>query len=134
MIKLSDSVKQKLEQAQIIWFTTVRADGMPQPTPVWYIIDNDAILIYSKPDAQKLRNIRNNPKVALNLDSTDEGESYLVIMGEATIIDDGPRSVDMAAYVEKYSEGIADIGYTPETLAQTWSVPIRVTPLQIREL
>jgi len=128
---LTPEFEQRLERAYIIWLTTVRADGMPQPTPVWFIRDQGTFLIYSQPTAQKLRNIRHNPKVALHLDTDAEGESYLVIMGEAAIDDSTAPSNQMAAYVEKYRQQIESIGYTPETLASTWSVAIRIRPLQI---
>ncbi len=132
MIELDAKTEAKIKQAYIVWFTTVRADGMPQPTPVWFIWEDGAFLIYSQPNAQKLRNIRHNPKVALNLNSDEEGSEYLVIMGEATIEQNHPRSDQVPAYVEKYRQGTRDIGYTPATLAQTWSVAIRVRPTFIR--
>ena len=67
---ISPEIQTELEKAYVIWFTTVRADGMPQPTPVWFVWDNGSFLIYTTPKAQKYRNIQANPKVALNLDDT----------------------------------------------------------------
>src|SRR5258706_6713700 len=88
---------ERINQEYILWFTTVRPDGMPQPTPVWFIYDNGTFLIYSKPDAQKLRNIRHNPRVALNPNSDETGDEYLVIMGEAYIDEKQPPSNQVAA-------------------------------------
>ena len=59
-----------IDEAYVVWFTTVRADGMPQPTPVWFIKDGDTFLIYSVPDNQKLRNIQQNSKVRAQLNCT----------------------------------------------------------------
>ena len=132
MVEIDAKFEKRIRQAAIVWFTTVRADGMPQPTPVWFIWENGAFLIYSQPNAQKLRNIRHNPKVALNLNTDEQGEEYLVIMGEAFIDEKQPRSDHVPAYLEKYRQSIQAIGYTPETLAQTWSVAIRVRPTHIR--
>ena len=132
MQQIDAKIEAKLNQAYVIWFTTVRPDGMPQPTPVWFIWENGTFLIYSQPNAQKLRNIRNNPKVALNLNTDEEGGEYLVIMGDAAIDVSHPPSNKVAAYAEKYRQGTQDIGYTPETLAQTFSVAIRVQPTVIR--
>lgn len=61
-------VERRLREERIAWLTTVRRDGTPQPLPVWFLWDGDTILIYSQPNQQKLRNIRHNPKVSLNLD------------------------------------------------------------------
>ena len=33
-IEINETVAQRLRDEQIIWFTTVRADGTPTPTPV----------------------------------------------------------------------------------------------------
>ncbi len=131
MVEINAKSEEKIRQAAIVWLTTVRADGMPQPTPVWFIWENGTFLIYSQPKAQKLRNIRHNPKVALNLNSDEQGEQYLVIMGEASIDEKQPPSDHVPAYLKKYRQSIQAIGYTPETLAQSWSVAIRVRPTQI---
>ena len=42
-------VARRLQNEQVIWITTVRVDGTPQPTPVWFIWDGETILIYPCP-------------------------------------------------------------------------------------
>ena len=131
-MELMPDVVERLNDAYVIWFTTVREDGMPQPTPVWFIWDNDSFLIYSRPTAQKVRNIRKNPRVALNLNSDDEGNEYLVIMGEAFIETNHPPINETPAYLEKYREGITSIDMTPESMARSFSTAIRIKPLHLR--
>lgn len=131
-IEILPEYAEQIRHAYFVWLTTVRADGMPQPTPVWFSWDGDTFLIYSRPDAQKVRNIRQNRSVALNFVRDHEGEEYIVIMGQATIDDKTSPSNQVAAYATKYAEGTKRIGMTPEDLAQTYSVPIRVTPTQVR--
>src|SRR5690242_2741036 len=109
-VLINAKVEEKLKQAYVIWFTTVRADGTPQPTPVWFIWQNGEFLIYSEPQAQKLRNIRQNPHVSLNLNSDNEANEYVVIMGEARIDEDYTPSYKVPAYFEKYQEGIQGLG------------------------
>jgi PPOX class probable F420-dependent enzyme len=129
-IQIPEKFNDIIANSEFIWFTTVREDGMPQPTPVWYVRDGDTFLIYSMPDAQKVRNIRANPKVALGLANEDAGD-YFVVHGEAVIDESIPSANRMPAYAQKYKESIKGIGYTPETHAQTWSLPIRVTPMRV---
>jgi PPOX class probable F420-dependent enzyme len=117
-----------------MWLTTVRADGMPQPTPVWFVWENGTFLLYSKPDAQKLRNIRQNPKVALSFNLDPEAEEFVVIMGEAIIDDAAPRAHEHKAYVKKYGDGIKRLQWTPEQMSGMYSVAIRVTPSHVRGL
>jgi PPOX class probable F420-dependent enzyme len=130
--EISPQFNEQIQKAYFAWLTTVRADGMPQPTPVWFIRDGDTFLIYSMPNAQKVRNIRQNAKVALSIASDDEAGAYVVIMGEAQIDTSAPLAHQMPAYVAKYANGIHDLNMTPESMAQSYSTPIRITPTQVR--
>jgi PPOX class probable F420-dependent enzyme len=131
-VDIKPQFAQRLENAVYIWFTTVRADGMPQPTPVWFIRENDTFLIYTTPDSQKLRNIEANAKVALSYNESEDADDYLVIMGEATVDDSALPAIDNVAYLEKYRQGISDINMTPESFNERFSVAIRVTPSHVR--
>ncbi len=114
-----------------VWFTTVREDGMPQPTPVWFVRDGGTFIIYTIPGTKKVKNFSSNPQVALGWANEDAG-NYCVVMGEVAIDEAIPAANVQAAYIEKYREAIGEIGYTPETFAQTWSLPLRVTPTHVR--
>ncbi len=120
-----------LEAAEYVWFSTVRADGMPQPTPVWFIREGDTYLIYTIPDSQKVTNLKANPKVALSW-SNDDAETYVVVMGEVSIDKSAPPANQNAPFLAKYREGIAEIGMTPDSYVETFSLPLRVTPLHVR--
>src|SRR5437764_7957028 len=46
--------------------TTVGADGQPQSTAVWFLVDDDGVLKTSiTTDRQKYRNLTRNPKATL---------------------------------------------------------------------
>lgn len=123
---------RRLREEVVIWLTTTRADGTPQPVPVWFLWDGETFLIYSQPNQQKLRNIERNPKVALNLDGDGDGGDIIVLTGTAAIDEIAPPAVGVPAYLEKYREPIAGIGMTPERFAAAYSVAIRVTPTRLR--
>jgi PPOX class probable F420-dependent enzyme len=125
-------VARRLREEQIIWLTTVRADLTPQPSPVWFLWDGDTLLIYSKPNTQKLRNIARSPTVSLNLNSDSHGDDIIVITGTAAIIPQAPPADQIPAYAEKYAEAIKRIGMTDASFAQAYSTAIRVTPAGIR--
>jgi len=121
-----------IAQAEYMWFTTVRADGQPQPTPVWFIYEDGTFLIYSQPQAQKIRNIRNNPKVALNIVISDDAEEFLVIMGDAAVDTNAPAPSKQMTYMSKYAESIPAIDMTPQSFDAMFSLAIRVTPTRVR--
>ena len=50
-IVIPEKFDEIIEKSEFIWFTTVREDGMPQPTPVWFVRDGDSFVIYSMPNA-----------------------------------------------------------------------------------
>ena len=132
-VEIPEKFNDMLEKSEFCWFTTVRADGMPQPTPVWFVRDGDSLLIYTEPTSQKVRNIRANPKVALSVANEDAGD-YVVVQGAARIDPSIPPADRMPAYFQKYQDLIAEIGYTPESFVAQWSLPIRVTPLHVHGL
>jgi PPOX class probable F420-dependent enzyme len=119
---------QRLRAEEIVWITTVRADGQPQTSPVWFWWDGATFLVYSQPGAQKVRNLSANPRVSLHLDGDGRGGDVVTVDGAAEL---GPAEPH-AGYLEKYGASIARIGYAPEGLLQDYSVAIEVTPSRAR--
>jgi PPOX class probable F420-dependent enzyme len=117
----------------VIWLTSVRADGTPQPAPVWFLWDGKSFLIYSQPKARKVRNLQANPRVALNLNSDSDGGQVAVCWGEARLDPLAPPAKDVPAYLEKYRQGITDIGMDPDSFSQAYSLAIRIVPNKVRE-
>ncbi len=75
---------RRLHEERLAWLTTVSPRGTPQPVPIWFLWDGDAsILLYSRPDTPKLRNIAANPRVSLHLDGNGQGGDVVVCLGEA---------------------------------------------------
>lgn len=130
--EVSKRVEQRLREEQVIWLITARADGTPQPSPVWFLWDGDTVLIYSQPNTPKIRNIAQNPTVALHLNSNYEGGDIAIFTGTARSGGAAPSSDQVAAYIEKYRRGIANLGSTPEKFAHEYSETIFVTPTKLR--
>ena len=65
-----------------MWLSSVRPDGSPHVLPVWFVWDGDAILFYSKPHAQKVRNLQASPRVMFAVG--DPGADFDVELVEAT--------------------------------------------------
>ncbi|HVU11380.1 MAG TPA: pyridoxamine 5'-phosphate oxidase family protein [Phototrophicaceae bacterium] len=131
-VQIPEQFNDIIAKSEYVWFTTIRADGMPQPTPVWFVRDGDVFTIYTTPGSQKVKNIQANAKVALSVSIGDDAGEYVVIQGEAAIDYSFPLADKYALYADKYRESIPDIGLTLEQLAQQFNVPIRVTPLHVR--
>jgi PPOX class probable F420-dependent enzyme len=110
---------------------TVNGRGAPQPSPVWFLWDDGSILLYSRPATAKLRNIAANPRVAMHLNDDGGGSDVVIVSGRAAVSDDPPAD-EVPAYVEKYGGLIGGNGWTPESFAADYAVPVRIRPTGLR--
>jgi PPOX class probable F420-dependent enzyme len=129
---LSERDGRRLREDLAVWLVTVRADGMPQPTPVWFVWDGSTLLIYSQPGKPKLVNIASNPNVSLHFNSDPDGEDVLIVFGNAELDPTAPPMIKNPAYLQKYKKGISDIDLTPETASAEYSQPVRIEPTSFR--
>ncbi len=131
--KIPPEVEKRLLEEQVIWLTTVRADGTPLPTPVSFQWDGETVLIYTTPNSLKLRNIAGNPHAALNLNSDPWGREVVVLIGEIHEDRSTPPLIQNTVYLEKYRASISEgLQMTRESFSQKFSVPLRFTPERIR--
>jgi PPOX class probable F420-dependent enzyme len=131
-IDLNTYTQRRVDDEQVIWLTTVKPDGAPVPTPVWFSWSNGAFLIFSNTDTLKIRNIRANPRVTLNFNGDAFGGNIVVFHGQAVIDPAGASAAETAAYVAKYAEGLKQIGESPETFAVKYATVIRIQPTRVR--
>jgi PPOX class probable F420-dependent enzyme len=135
MLKLEDDfrgrVDDRLRAADVIWLTTVTPKGIPQPNPVWFLWSGDEIIVYSKPDSYRIRNLKHSNIVSLNLDGVDVmGNNAIIIRGEAYM--DPGYKVPHPDYVAKYGKYLPQMNITMQQLAAAYSVEIRIKPTRVR--
>ena len=120
--------EQRLRSDIIAWLTTVGSNGRPYTVPVWFLWEGETILIFSRPQKQKVRNLRNNARVTLALDGSNEGGDVVVVEGTAELLNDPDVKVSLPAYTEKYGTLIQRNRWTPESMSADYSQAIRITP------
>ena len=131
-MQIPETVERRLLDEAIIWMTTVSRHGQPQPSPIWFWWDGARILMYSKDETARLRNIDANPRVSLNLDGNGRGGAIVVIEGSARIDRDLPPARRVPEYIEKYQPFLDDYGWTAESFSRDYPVPIVITPERLR--
>jgi nitroimidazol reductase NimA-like FMN-containing flavoprotein (pyridoxamine 5'-phosphate oxidase superfamily) len=97
-------VKDVLEQAELYWLTTVRADGRPHVTPLIGVWENGALHFCTGVGEQKARNLEHSSQVALTTgkNTWDQGLD-VVVEGSAVRIADQDALQRLAdAYEAKY--------------------------------
>ena len=132
MLETKPELTARLDEDLVGWLTTVTDSGQPQSSVVWFLRDGEDLLVYSKPDATKMRNISLNEKVAFNLRTDEMGDSITTFEGTAVVVDSPTPPHQHPAYFGKYREQISRLGWTPEQFADEYSTLIRITVRRIR--
>jgi PPOX class probable F420-dependent enzyme len=93
MTSLPDSARAVLESPALGHLVTLNPDGSPQLSIVWVGLDGDEIVAGHLPEHRKVRNIRNDSRVALSIETGKRNamglNEYLVIYGTARITEGG---------------------------------------------
>ena len=93
MASLPDSARTVLQSPALAHLVTLNPDGSPQVTVVWVGLDGDEIVAAHLPEHRKVRNIRNDSRVALSVETQTRNAmgltEYLVVYGTARITEGG---------------------------------------------
>ena len=130
--ELGARAEQRLRSERTIWLITVAPDGTPSVRPVWFVWDGECFLVFSRPNAAKVRHIAENPKVCLHLDADDWGENIVIVSGEARVAPDHPPADQTPAYVEKYAWGFERLELSASAYADDYSMPILIAFERLR--
>jgi PPOX class probable F420-dependent enzyme len=119
-------VARHLREETVVWLTTVTPSGAPLPRPVGFLWDGGEIVaVYSQPGA-RVRNIVRNPKVTLNFRGDAAGGDIVVLSGTAEVHESGRSAAEDTAWVAKYATEWERAGMTAESVAQRFSVQVRI--------
>jgi PPOX class probable F420-dependent enzyme len=68
--------------------STVRADGSPHVTPVWFVLDGNELVFNTGGSSVKGRNLARDGRVALCVDDDRPPYAFVVLQGRARISED----------------------------------------------
>lgn len=125
-------VSRRLRINKAIWLTTVGKDGTPQPNPVWFLWQDEEILIYNRPDANRLAHLLERPRVSLNLDGDGYGSNIVVLAGTGKILPDAPGPHQNEAYVQKYAADMIRVSGDLKRFAEQYPIAIRIVLDRVR--
>jgi general stress protein 26 len=118
-----DSITKRIRSSRNYWICSISPDGQPHALPVWGIWLEDCLYFVTKRASKKARNLLDNPKVAIHLESGDDVVSF---QGTVAEVRDLTRLDKVATvYTAKYNgdEIFPDIEVVFELLphvAFTW--------------
>jgi general stress protein 26 len=102
----SDALRQ-LQEAEVLWLSTVTPEGRPHVAPLIAVWLNGAIYFSTGEDERKAKNLRTNTRVTIASGSTTLTEGLdIVIEGDAAVVSDAAKVRRIGkAYAAKYGEG-----------------------------
>ena len=84
---------------------TFKKNGQGVKTPVWFVVHNDALYVYTEADSWKVKRIRNNPRVRVavcNIRGDVKGGWF---DATASIVEGGAARRGQTARSKVFSEG-----------------------------
>jgi len=95
-MKLPESIWEFLKKPNFAVLATISPSGKPQATPVWFLVENEHIVVNTSKGRAKLRNVEANPQVALEVHDLANPYQYVQIQGKVVKLDpaNGARDID----------------------------------------
>ena len=117
-----------LSDEHVVWLSTVRPDGTPHLVPTWFWWDGEALVVYSKPDAVKARNLRANPRLMVAI-GDPENDFAVGLIEAVAAFPGGPAHVP-DGFFAKYATGLGPAGLDPATFREIYTETIRIVPMR----
>ena len=124
------SIAIALERETVIWLSSIRPDGRPHVVPLWFLWDRESILVFSKPHAQKVRNLLADPRVMVAVGQPGADFDVELIEATAELAPVPTCRLVPGPFARKYLELIVCAGSTLDRYAELYSQPIRIQPIR----
>jgi general stress protein 26 len=127
-------VARVLEQAELYWLTTVRADGRPHVTPLIGVAEDEVVHFCTGLREQKARNLEHRTEVALTTGNNKWAQGLdVVVEGTAVRVTDRDALQRLAdAYEAKYgSDWHFDVGEGVFRTGEDAAAVFRIEPAKV---
>jgi PPOX class probable F420-dependent enzyme len=112
-MKPPESHADLLDKPTFAHLATVRPDGSPQSSVMWFAWDGDRIRMTHTKTRQKFRNLGEEPRVALSIADPDDQYRFLEVRGAVESVEDDDEQASFYQSLQKrygQSYPIADAG------------------------
>jgi PPOX class probable F420-dependent enzyme len=100
MTAFDPKVKAFLENKHFGKIATLKKDGSPHVTPIWYMLDKGKLIVNTTTERVKYYNIRRDPRVSFLV---DDGYPYVMILGKARIAKERDPLKDIESLAIRYT-------------------------------
>jgi PPOX class probable F420-dependent enzyme len=129
--RLRPSAERCLRHDPVAWLGSTQGDGRPHLVPVWFHWDGDRIIAFSKPNARKVQNLRDDPRVMLAVGTPGPGFDVELIEATAELPDAPAESLMPEGFGHKYHELMRRAGISLQRFTQVYSQPIILRPTRV---
>jgi PPOX class probable F420-dependent enzyme len=103
-VSFPPAVEEFLRDTNFLVLATIRRDGSPQVTPVWYLWEDGHFMINATNGRAKVANMRRNPHVAFVIQDLKLPYRYIQVQGRVTFIEGGELGhYDIDRLSERYT-------------------------------
>jgi len=111
---------------------SVRKDGRPHITPIWFVLDGDHLVFTTWYESVKAHALRHDPRVTICVDDDEPPYAYVIVEGTAEFLNPTPEErIEWATRIARR--------YLGDALAETFGkrngvegeLVLRVTPTKI---
>ena len=121
-------IDRLLREESTVWLSTVRPEGTPHLVPIWFSWDGERLFVASKPEARKVRNLRQNPRLMLALGEPEDDFDVGLIEAEAELPEATTAQLLPKGHFDKYRDRMVAIGLDEATYIRDYSQPILIRP------
>ncbi len=125
MVKLNPKVVSFLKERHFGKLATVMKDGSPHVTPMWYMLDDEKVVVNTTTDRVKYFNIRRDERVCFLV---DDGYPYVLIFGTARIAKERDANRDIETLAIRYTGEEAGKKSARERYWKQERVTVEITP------
>jgi PPOX class probable F420-dependent enzyme len=129
-VRLTKKLAKLIALERVCRVATAGAEGRPHLVPVVHVLAGDKIYFGSGDDGRKVKNLRDNPQIAITIDLYSDDWSQLrgvMVQGTARLIERGPRFKQARARLyAKYPQYAKEAAISPSD-----SVVVEVTPTRV---
>ena len=122
------TIEAALRDDPVLWLSSVQPDGRPHLVPVWFHWDGDRILAFSKPNARKVGNLRDQPFVMLAVGTPGPEFDVELIEATAELPEEPAGTLIPESFGAKYRDLLHRAGLTVQRFAEVYSQPIVLRP------
>ena len=100
-----------LAAARSYWLCTTMPSGAPHAAPVWGVVLDQALYLYSERRTVKARNLAADPRAVVHLESA---EDVVIVRGTAEDLGTPAQVPEVVAALSAKYAGLADRQYLPD--------------------